>query len=389
MGKKKDQCKRVIVYNKVLNVVTVYGYIAFNYVVVLTGMLGRIMARKLEKPTVAVISYILWKHPRAIRISKTLAKKGFKVIPWGSRKPLQKGPRVLRGLLNYLFALIEILTVKADIYWIESGPDVLYLFFPILRRRYVYDRRSPWSKQLAIELSIPRVIIRFAEAVERFVIKHASIIVTTNKPLTLEYNYSGKELVVIPNYPEKSFVCQGSSSLRRELNVSEVKPVFIFVGKLSKVEGSMLLPRIALSLKDAGGELWIVGDGPSRRLVEELTRKYDHVRWFGWVDRKEVPKYISSADYALVPRIENISSIFHNHEDVLKIGEYNRCRKPIIASGLAPSLYYLLLNSRDIPKFISDLCNKRATLDVPPSLPAWEDSSEQMIEYVIDRLSRG
>lgn len=331
--------------------------------------------------TVAVLSYKFWQHPRAKRIARTLVSAGFSVRVWGTSEVVRSGPRILKGILNYLYDAISVYLLKADLYWIENIPDIVYLPLAIGGRKYVYDRRSPWVLELVVEFPFLARFARLLTALERFMIKKACCITVVTKSMLKEFAFDGLEkyVEVIPNYPESSFECNRDKNLRRELGISDDTPVFLFLGKLSLVEGADLLVRTAIALKDTGAELWIVGDGPARGLIERVAEKYRHVRWFGWVDRTEVPRYIGSADYGLVPRRRRPASVFYSHENVLKIGEYLRCGLPVIASGIAPSPFYLLVDEREFPLVVRKVALGLINVPKPPPVPLWEEESEPKI----------
>lgn len=341
----------------------------------------------MAKPTIAVLSYRLQRHPRAIKIAHSLARCGYRVKVWGSRAPFTSGPRVLRGMLNYLLALLEVACLKADIYWVENVPDIIYLPLPLLRRLYVYDRRSPWSKQMLLEIHLPRPVLKVIEAIERYMAKKAAHIVVASTPMKFEFDYS-KPVTVVPNYPEKSFVRRVEVTVREELGVSRDTKIFGFIGKLSRVEGADLLVDVAARLAETGNsELWIIGDGPLRRVAKMLVEEYGNVRWFGWVERRDLPPYIASLDYGLVPRHKNPYNVFYNHEGIHKIAEYLAYGKPVIASGIAPSPYYITVEPEELAETVAKVA--RGELNPRPSKTLyWETAVERKIANIVEMVMR-
>ncbi len=333
---------------------------------------------------IAILSYEFQRHPRAKRIAKTLKKNGFKVRQWGARKVFLRGPRILRAILNYLFAFFEICFINADVYWVENIPDIIYLGIPFLGRVYVYDRRSPWAKQLQLEFR-SGFLVRIARIVENIMIRFAKHIVVPSTPMKYEFDYK-KPVTVIPNFPEESFKKKPTRNLRQELNIPATRKIFIYVGKLSKIEGTDLLPEVANALKGLNAELWIVGDGPARHIVERIVKKHNHVRWFGWVQRDKLADYITAADYGLVPRHKTPFSIFYNHEGIHKIGEYFIYGKPVIACGIAPSPYYLVTEPDNYAETIARVAKGEIEPPKPPHNLTWEKYCEKAIIDVISAL---
>jgi len=341
--------------------------------------------------TVAVLSYKFSLHPRAQRIAKALVQARFRVKAWEAPKVVRRGPRVLRGVLNYVRAIVEVSLLKADVYWIENVPDVVYLPIAVMKRRYIYDRRSPWVLHLTVEFPYLAKFSRIIGAIERFMIKNACMVVLASTPLSREFDYNafGKDTIVIPNYPESAFKCSRDRSLRKELGIPDNVPIFLFLGKLSLVEGIDLLAKTAIALKGTGAELWIVGDGPARGIAKSLAEKYSHVRWFGWVNRGEVPQYLGSADYGLVPRRKRPGSVFYTHEGVIKIGEYLRCGLPVIASGVAPSPFYLRVDEEEFPLIVRKIALGLLDVPKPPLIPSWEEAASPRVVDVTDRCLSG
>lgn len=344
-----------------------------------------------QRSTIAVLSYRFSLHPRAQRIARVLVSAGFRVKVWEAPKTIDRGPRLLRGILNYVYALINVALLKADLYWVENIPDAVYFPIAVRGRRFIYDRRSPWVLELIVEFPFLARFSRFLVALERFLIKRACSIVVVSTPMLREFDYAllSKRVYVIPNYPESSFRCSRNRRLRDELGVPEDAKVFLFLGRLSLVEGADLLVKTALALRDTGAELWIVGDGPARGLIEKLAVKYKHVRWFGWVDRSEVPLYLGSADYGLVPRRERPSSVFYTHEGVIKIGEYLRCGVPVIASGVAPSQFYLRVDEEEFPLVVRKVALGLVDVPKPPPIPSWEEVVGQRIVDIVNYCLSG
>ncbi|MEB3798719.1 MAG: glycosyltransferase [Desulfurococcales archaeon] len=329
--------------------------------------------------TVVVMSYQAWKHPRAIKIARTLARSGYKVKMWGTRKPFQKGPRIMRGLLNYIFAMIETLTVKGDIYWVENVPDIIYITLPLLHRKYVYDRRSPWAKQLTVEIGLPYKVGRILELVERYLIAKSIAVAVASTPMKYEFKYdASKPLVVIPNYPEKSFYKPNVKPMRETLGIPGTTKIFGFIGKLSKMEGVDLLKDVPRALEGTDSELWIIGDGPLSGLVKRMAEKYSNVRWFGWIDRRELPKYLASLNYGLVPRHRNPFHIFYNHEGIHKIGEYLAYKIPVITCGIADSPYYYNTDPALFTDVISKIARDEIRLERPIAGLYWEQIASRV-----------
>ena len=338
-----------------------------------------------KKTTIAVLSYHVWLHPRSIKIAKTLMKHGYNIKLWGARS-IQRRIKLISSLLEYLLAMLDVAPLKADLYWVENVPDIVYLPLAILGKRFIYDRRSPWAKQAAMSYRLPRLLLKFMEAIEMTLIKKSSYFVAVSTGLAKEFEHLAKRVAVIPNYPEKSFIKPVSSNIKHELGVPPERKILIYVGKLSKVEGTDLLPSVVESIAGLNAELWIVGDGPARNIVKKMKTTYSNVvRWFGWVPYKDVPKYIAASDIGLVPRHKTPFRICYNHEGIQKITEYFAYGKPVIASGIMPSPYYLVVEPEEIGEAVAKAIKGEIKLPRPPKL-YWEDFSESRVLEIVRKL---
>lgn len=151
-----------------------------------------------------------------------------------------------------------ILKERPDVVHLFNVPDVIYHRLPALRgsgyRRLIYDYRSPWGVETQLRFgSIARGV---CERFERQLAEAADLITTVNTLLREKAaTYApGKEIHVIPNYPQRSFAEQGE--------YFEPEDVVIFVGRVCEQEGIDSLLRLARDLPDQ--EFWIVGAGRSR-----------------------------------------------------------------------------------------------------------------------------
>jgi len=338
----------------------------------------------MSKPTITILSYHLWRHTRALKLAYTLAKYGYNVKVWGSRTPINKGPRIIRNILNYLIAFFEVASIKSNIYWVENIPDIVYLSLPLLGRKYVYDRRSPWAREVSIEFNMPHPLLKVIESIERYMMKKALTTIVVSTPMKYEYERYNN-VYVIPNYPEKSFVKEVKVTMREKLDIPSNIKIFGFIGKLSRMEGADLLAEVAMKLSDIENvELWIIGDGPLRNMVKRVSEKFDNIKWFGWIDRRNLPPYIASLDYGLVPRHKNPYGIFYNHEGIAKIGEYFAYGKPVIASGIAPSPYYIVVDPEEFADTVVKVAKGKLEPPKPPRNLLWETASEATVKTVIE-----
>jgi len=148
------------------------------------------------------------------------------------------------------------------------------------------------------------------------------------------------------------------------------KVVLGFVGSLKPWHDLEMLAKIfPLLAQDPRFHLLVVGDGPSRKIVQAIKDRYpERVTVTGAVIQEEVPHYIRTMDIALSP-YPNLDLFYFSP---LKVYEYMAVGKPIIATGIG-QLNELIQNGEN-------------GLLVPPNQPqAWVDA----IRYLVDHPHQG
>lgn len=285
-------------------------------------------------------------HPRTLKIKYTLEKNGFKFIVFRPKFKVNLKNRLLSSLINYSIFFLQSLFVRGDILWVANCPDTVGLGPWLTGRKYIYDYRSPWSKDVEIEFG-KGVLSKLAGIIERRIRSQAVAVVVVSSQMIKDVEHLGKAVFVVPNYPLKNFAPSKSrESMRSLAGCNNNNKVVLFVGKLSRVEGADKLEKIAEGLDSlADTKLWIVGDGPLRSHIENLAGRYPTtVNFFGWVDYKDVPNYIAAADLCLVLTHKTPFSEYYNEQGVQKIGEYLALGKPVVACNIAKSDSYILVN---------------------------------------------
>src|SRR5437870_4047470 len=327
-------------------------------------------------------------HPRTDKIRQSLVKNGFEFEVFKPRITFKSKSRILSSILNYSIFFIQSLFIKGDIIWVANCPDTVGLGPWLSSRKYIYDYRSPWSKEVELEFG-KGFLSKVAGKIERQMRKRAEAIVVVSSRMQKDVEGLRKPVFLVPNYPTRDFVPTKVMQAMRELvGVSPGKQIVLFVGKLSRVEGADMLPNIFEELKKSPSiELWIVGDGPLRTEIEELQKRYlRRVRYFGWVNYSEIPNYIAAANVCIVPRHKNPFSDYYNEQGVQKIAEYIALGKSVVACNIAESLNYVLVDEGSFAQGILD-----ALTYVPQHKEIgrfWEDHSEPtLIEAINNVLS--
>ena len=331
------------------------------------------------------------KYPRIKKIAYTLQKSGhveFDVMIPKFRFVWRGGSigRFLFAVVNYFAVLLQVFFVRADFFFVANCPDILVIPLVLRRKRYVLEYRSPWAIEVENEFgSGPWV--RLTAFFERFALEHAWVITLTTSKLIDRVKDFGKPVFVVPNYPLKTFrmVTVSREKFRRRFGCRENDKIVLFVGKLTRVEGADLLPKIIEDvLKRVDVVFWIVGSGPLFPWLERVAERFlEKVKLFGWQPHAEVPNFIASSDVCIAPRHRSLFSEFYNEEGVSKFSEYMLFEKPIVACGVAESEEYLLVEEEEMACGIIKALNGGVSLPVPRT---WEEYSEKKIFELLNWL---
>ncbi len=331
------------------------------------------------------------KYPRIKKIAHTLQKKRhieFEVMIPKFRFVWRGGGigRFLIAVVNYFAVLLQVFFVRADFFFVANCPDILAIPLVLRRKRYILEYRSPWAIEVENEFGIGPWV-RLTAFFERFALEHAWIITLTTSKLIERVKGFGKPFFVVPNYPLKTFrmATVSREKFRRRFGFGEDDKIVLFVGKLTRVEGADLLPKIIEDvLKSVDVIFWIVGSGPFFPLLERVAERFpDKVKLFGWQPHAEIPNFIASSDVCIAPRHKSLFSEFYNEEGVSKFSEYMLFEKPIVACGVAESKEYLLTDEDGMADGIVKALKGEVFLSTPRT---WEEHSEKKIFGLLGRL---
>lgn len=278
------------------------------------------------------------KLPRIQLEHRSLTKAGYDAYILAPRLRSRFKPKILAALIRYSAFLLQAICQRTDVYLVSNCPDI-WGFAPIVRRkRWVYDVRSPWAEELRA-FGYSRLAVWVAEAIERYMTRHADVVLVVNRVLEQRARgWGAKEVYVLPNYPPADFrPTVAPEEFKKQQGLSD-KRIILFVGKLSVVECTLDLVHAATDLLKEQDEtvLVMVGDGPERSSIERYLEDKgiaDRVKITGWVAYDLVPNWIAIADVCVLPRREDSPSAkFYSPHSVRKVGEYLALGKPVIST---------------------------------------------------------
>jgi glycosyltransferase involved in cell wall biosynthesis len=193
--------------------------------------------------------------------------------------------------------------------------------------------------------------VRAYNQVDRWSLRHATHVVTTNQPfadLLAARGIPRSRLSVLHNgVRDLPLVPVGVVALRNQMGLDEDERVIVSVGRLSHEKGQADLIRAFSALRDRA-RLVIVGDGPDRPALERLTRTLalDRSVIFAGLTSNVAP-YYAMADLFVLP------SLSEGSPNALL--EAMACSLPIVATRVG-----------GVPEIASD---GTTALLVPPRQP--------------------
>ncbi|MEM3733551.1 MAG: glycosyltransferase [Nitrososphaerales archaeon] len=275
--------------------------------------------------------------------------------------------RVPSALLRYgTYALQEGL-VDCEALHLFSSPDFIHMLSIFRRVRICYDYRSNYAEKLALEY---RLLGSLATSLEYKLASRADLLITVNDILASRLKaLTGKKVYVVPNYPSRSFRARRSrDEILNEIGVDG--PTALFIGGLTYTYNFDLLMEAASRLN----KVWfiIIGSGPLYEYVKK--RAPPNMLLLGWKPHNLIADYIQAADVCLAPIRRYTAKPVSNDQDVWKVSEYAALGKPIVATGLAPSKQYLLVEGVD--KFVQGVLDALRGGVAKPEPKFWENYSE-------------
>ena len=195
----------------------------------------------------------------------------------------------------------------------------LGLFGKIISRKFkipfIHTYHTMWEDYIHYLLPIrgTRNIYpkRFARTFSKNFVTKAECIITpskkTEKYLKYKCKIKNKSIYVIPTgieiepFKRSNYSLDELTEFKKSLGILENEKVILFLGRVAEEKSIDILLNAMPSVfeKMPNAKFLIVGDGPSKKSLEELTEKLglqDKVIFKGVVPRDEVPKYYNIAD---------------------------------------------------------------------------------------------
>jgi hypothetical protein len=314
---------------------------------------------------------------RLLRVYSSLQKKyAVSVLdPILKARETKRFGRVTSAALRWPLYSVQILLAKSSIVHFFDSPN--FVAMPIIYKKcsFVFDYRTFFSKTLTVDFP---PLENAAYWVEGKLVKRADVILTVNDILAdMIRNRYRRKAYVVPNYPLRSFV---PTKNKWKIRTDVSKPIVLFHAHFNHLYDFENLLRCAKKLQEC--EFWLIGDGPFKRWAQQHSSS--NVKFLGYISHDEIADYINACDVGIVPIKPVLKSLISNDQDLLKVGELAALRKPIVASGVAPSSQYLLVKPEELAKGIEEALSGNVPIPIPHY---WDDHSEKILFEAYDSLS--
>lgn len=313
---------------------------------------------------------------KSSQFSEILPGSSFK-IPYLKRKT-KYNPRIWKKLSEGNFDYIAVggyynVTMLFAILWslIHSVP------YTIISESHLLNPRSR-LKSLLKRFFLP------------FIIKHADFLLPLGKfqaEYLIHYGAKTEDIYYLPNTSNVDFFTGKSNKYRKKKN--EIKKelginskyIVLYVGRLTEEKGLFTLLKGFKEIKSSYDNvtLLIIGEGKLRDDLENFTNKkgIDHVRFEGFVENKELPRYYAVSDIFVLPS--------RNETWGVVVTEAMACALPIILSDKVGSRGDLLREGKNGFSFKNNNFRQLSSyierfLENPVNIKKMGDNSRELIK---------
>jgi glycosyltransferase involved in cell wall biosynthesis len=249
----------------------------------------------------------------------------------------------------FLLSLVVLVRHGFDIIHAANPPDLFFLLvapFKLLGKRFVFDHHDLSPELYDVrEGGKGHPIVRGALlAMERLSCRMADLVIATNESYkAIEMARDGvpeSRIVVVRNGPDLDDFkpVEPAPGLAQE-----GKPLIVYMGVIAVQDGVDYLLRaldcLVHELRLDDFHCVVIGDGtalPALRVMAERLGLSDYVHFTGWVQRADIPSYLSAADICVAPEPSNA---LNDHSTIVKVMEYMALGKPIVAFDLPEHRY--------------------------------------------------
>jgi glycosyltransferase involved in cell wall biosynthesis len=275
-------------------------------------------------------------------------------------------------VITFLLSLKVLLKHNFDVIHAANPPDMFFLiglFYRILGKKYIFDQHdlSPETFKVKFKGRM-KLLYKLQLFLEKCSYRTSSIVITSNesqkkRAIANGGCHAGKVFVVRNGpYPKQMELCPPEPELKKGRRY-----LLAYVGFMSIQDGVEYALYALQDLVYKRGHqdisLVLMGDGDNAPALRTLAHKLgldEYVNFTGWIERKDVQRYLSMIDVGLTPDPQNG---LNEYCTMLKTMEYMAMGRPVVSFDLQEARF----SAQDaslyaVPNQVEDFADKIETL---------------------------
>ncbi len=164
--------------------------------------------------------------------------------------------------------------------------------------KVVYDAHDYYSSMIAE--SVPHRVASTVKFIEQFLVKHTDARIAATEALGDEIFTSLPFVTVMnaKNIGDYNIPAEEIQKLRDKYNLQN-KFVVVYIGILKIWEP---IPQIIDAVRENPDVYMLLGgDGPHRDIILKEIKGVHNIKYIGWVEKKDIPKYTVLSDVIILP----------------------------------------------------------------------------------------
>jgi glycosyltransferase involved in cell wall biosynthesis len=274
-------------------------------------------------------------------------------------------------LFTFILSLKVLIAHGFDVIHTANPPDIFFLiglFYRLFGKKFIFDQHDLSPEMFKTKFNNRKMFLyKFQLVLEKFSYRTAHMVITSNtsqKMFAIERGHCpASKVFVVRNGPDWNYVqTTPEMDLKKGWNY-----LLAYVGVMNSQDGIEYALYALHDLVYKRGRLDVslvlMGDGdeaPTLRALAHDLKLEEYVNFAGWVDKKDVQKYLLVADVGLTPDPQNG---LNEYSTMIKTMEYMSMGIPIVAFDLPETRY----TAQDaalyaIPNLVEDFTQKIETL---------------------------
>lgn len=256
-------------------------------------------------------------------------------VPLHARK--SGGINLIRNYISFVHyannRIKEMYKEKFDIIYVfEVSPITVALPAIKLKKKknipIIMNVQDLWPENIIAVTGINNIFINFfLNKLVDYIYENCDLLLCSSSSFVAKIKKRTKDINKVKYWPQYSLVSKYDGKKRmfddNQFNI-------VFTGNIGQAQGIDIALEAAKELKNTRIHWHFIGDGRSKDKLEQLSIKFDlknNVTFHGFKEEKEIPKYLASADAALL--ILKPNPIFEMTIPA-KLQTYLACGVPIV-----------------------------------------------------------